>query len=88
MNWGEIMELVQLKQDIKSKKLKKFYVFTGTELGVMGIYLSEIGNVLKADSVADIWKKLTVKNLKNESYVFCVRDDKDFLKNTELLGIP
>lgn len=84
LNWGEIMELVQLKQDIKSKKLKKFYVFTGTELGVMGIYLSEIGNVLKADSVADIWKKLTVKNLKNESYVFCVRDDKDFLKNTEL----
>lgn len=78
------MELVQLKHDIKTKKLKKFYIFTGTELGVMGIYISEIGNVLKADSVADIWKKLTVKNLKNESYVFCVKDDKDFLKNTEL----
>lgn len=75
------MDIVQLKKDIKTGNLSNFYIFTGTEIGVMNVYINKMGDVQRVDNVAQVWKKLTVKNLKNERNIYCIRDDKEFIKD-------
>lgn len=78
------MDLVQLKKDIKSKKLSNLYIFTGEEIGVMNVYIDKMGSVQRVDSVSSIWKNLTTKSLNKKKRIYCVRDDKEFIKDDKL----
>lgn len=74
------MDLVQLKKQIKEKKLDNFYILAGEEIGVLNLYINKMGsNVVRADEVADIWRNLTTRTLGREDTVYVVRDDKKFM---------
>lgn len=74
------MDLVQLKKQIKEKKLNNFYILAGEEIGVLNMYINKMGaNIVRADEVADIWRNLTTRTLGREDTVYVVRDDKKFM---------
>lgn len=74
------MDLVQLKKQIKEKKLNNFYILAGEEIGVLNMYINKMGsNIVRADEVADIWRNLTTRTLGRENTVYVVRDDKKFM---------
>lgn len=75
------MDIVQLKQQIKSGQLENVYIMTGEEIGIMNIYVNKMGDdIVRADSVLSIWRQLTSKSLMEGFKTYVVRDDKDFLK--------
>lgn len=81
------MDLTVLKDQIMKKNLSNFYIFTGVELGIQKIYLDKMSEVsglqmIRADSVLDIYKRCTVKSLFGaETNMYVIRDDKDVTKN-------
>lgn len=80
------MTLIDLKEDIIHKRLKNFYIFTGTEIGIMNIYLKQMSRVYgmpitRANSVADIYNSCTTRSLFGASkHFYVIRDDTDFTK--------
>ena len=79
------MEVIDLKNLIKSKQIPNFMVFTGEEYMVQKIYIQQIAKVQNLtvkyiDAVADIAKQLGSKSLFSEHYLYVVRDDKDFMQ--------
>lgn len=74
-------DLVSFQKDIRTNNLKPFYIFYGEEIGLMNVYLNQMGNVVRETSVSTIWKTLTQKGLVSNHRIFAVRDDKDFLSN-------
>lgn len=74
-------DLVQFQKDIRGKQLKPFYILYGEEIGLMNVYLNQLPNVVREESVASVWRTLTQKGLVENSRTFVVRDDKDFLSN-------
>lgn len=80
------MTLIDLKEDIIHKRLKNFYVFTGTEIGIMNIYLGQMSRVYgvpitRADSVADVYSSCTTRSLFGATkHFYVIRDDTDFTK--------
>ena len=84
--WVNQMEVIDLKNLIKQNQIPRFMIFTGDEYMVQKIYIQQIAKVqgLKVrytDSVADIAKYLGSKSVFNEHYLYCVRDDRDFMQN-------
>lgn len=81
------MNITDLKSQIMQNKLSNFYIFTGTELGIINIYLKEMSNKLnlpitRAESVLSIYGKCMGGSMFGDSIGFYViRDDKDFPKN-------
>lgn len=78
------MEVIDLKNLIKQNQIPHFMIFTGDEYMVQKIYIQQIAKtqglkVRYADSVADIAKYLGSKSVFNEHYLYCVRDDRDFM---------
>lgn len=74
------MDIVALKKQIKDKKLDNFYILAGEEIGVLNVYISQMGdNVVRADEVSEIWTKLTSRTLGTQPAVYVVRDDKKFM---------
>lgn len=59
---------------------KKFYIFIGDDIGLQNRYIKQLGNYVRADSVADIWDKLTNKTLFG-SKTYVIRDDMEFISN-------
>ena len=56
------MNVMDLKTQIVKNELSNFYIFTGTEIGIMNIYLEEMSNkvnlpITRADSVSSIYTK-------------------------------
>lgn len=74
-------DLVSFQKDIRTNNLKPFYILYGEEIGLMNVYLNQIGNVVRETSVSTVWKPLTQKGLVPNHRIFAVRDDKDFLSN-------
>lgn len=74
-------DLVSFQKDIRTNNLKPFYILYGEEIGLMNVYLNQMGNVARETSVSTIWKTLTQKGLVSNHRIFAVRDDKDFLSN-------
>lgn len=74
-------DLVSFQKDIRTNNLKPFYILYGEEIGLMNVYLNQMGNVVRETSVSTIWKTLTQKGLVSNHRIFAVRDDKDFLSN-------
>lgn len=75
------MDLVQLKKQIKEKKLNNFYILAGEEIGVLNMYINKMGtNIVRADEVGDVWRNLTSRTLgSNSNTIYVVRDDKKFI---------
>lgn len=81
------MDIVTLNKQIRDKQLSKFYVFCGEDISLQNFYLEKMGNIVRVDTVAEVWTKL--KNKKSlfkqaEQSVFVVRDDMDFINNSKL----
>lgn len=74
-------DLVSFQKDIRTNNLKPFYILYGEEIGLMNVYLNQMGNVVRESSVSTVWKPLTQKGLVPNHRIFAVRDDKDFLSN-------
>lgn len=74
-------DLVSFQKDIRTNSLKPFYILYGEEIGLMNVYLNQMGNVVRETSVSTVWKPLTQKGLVPNHRIFAVRDDKDFLSN-------
>ena len=74
-------DLVSFQKDIRTNNLKPFYILYGEEIGLMNVYLNQMGNVVRESSVSTVWKPLTQKGLVPNYRIFAVRDDKDFLSN-------
>lgn len=74
-------DLVSFQKDIRTNNLKPFYILYGEEIGLMNVYLNQMGNVVRETSVSTVWKPLTQKGLVPNYRIFAVRDDKDFLSN-------
>ena len=84
------MTIIDLKDQIIKNNLSNFYIFTGTEIGIINIYLKQMSNKLglpitRADSVLSIYGKCQGGSLFGDSTGFYViRDDKDFMKQEQL----
>lgn len=81
MSLKPINNMITLKNDINNKSLQPFYIFAGNDIGLMNLYISKMGNVVRADNVASIWTKITSRTLfdKADPTIYVVRDDKDFM---------
>lgn len=80
------MNIMDLKSQIMKNEMTNFYIFTGTEIGIMNIYLEEMSNkvnlpITRADSVSSIYTKCMGGSLFGDDVGFYViREDKDFMK--------
>lgn len=83
------MNIGTVKQQIKDKQPKHFYVFTGDEVAVMDIYINKIAECIgvkptRADSVIDIMGKITGNSFINSCGCYVIREDTDFLKQEKV----
>ena len=79
------MNLAELKKSIIDKRFNNVYIFTGDEIKVMNIYITQIANaqsrtVIRKDNVGEIFKTLKISKLTKESNVYVILDDFDFVK--------
>ena len=73
---------MDLMSDIRTNKLKPFYIFIGEEIGLMNVYLGQIKpNVIRESSILTTLPSLTQRSLIESNRVYAVRDDKDFISN-------
>ncbi len=82
------MNIATLKAKIKSGQLDKFYVFVGEEIEVMRLYVNQLAKsvnkkVQVCESVEIAVKQMGKGALLNESKVYYVIDDDDFIKQSE-----
>lgn len=80
------MNITDVKTDIKNKTIKPYYIFAGDEIEVQRIYINKIAEVLgydvvRADSIADVWSNIISPTLFDKPSVYVVRDDKDLLQD-------
>lgn len=78
------MEIADVKQQIKTGKFDKVYVFYGTEHAVMKIYLNMMatkGNMrlTYVDSLLDLMTGAKTKALIPERHLYIIMDDKEYL---------
>ena len=78
------MKIVDVKNQIKSKSPKSFYIFTGEELEVINIYINKIAEcrnleVSRIDSISNIYSKFLSKSFVTKNYCYVLRDDKELL---------
>lgn len=84
------MTIIDLKDQIIKNNLSNFYIFTGTEIGIINIYLQQMSNKLglpitRADSILSIYGRCQGGSLFGDSTGFYViRDDRDFMKQEQL----
>ena len=45
-------DLVSFQKDIRTNNLKPFYILYGEEIGLMNVYLNQMGNVVRESSVS------------------------------------
>ena len=83
------MDVATLKAKIKSKQLPPYLIFAGDEWKVQEIYIKQIAKVtgkevVRIDSVTEIYRKLKSRSFTKKSNIYIVRDDKELMKNEKL----
>lgn len=83
------MTVQEVKTQIRNKSVKSFYIFTGSESKVIDIYIRKIAEckkseVLRADSISEIYSKFLSKSLVTNNYCYVLRDDKELLAQDKL----
>jgi len=86
------MEVIDLKNLIKSNQIPNFMIFAGEEYMVQKIYIQQIAKVMNLkvqyiDAVADIVQSLGTKSLFSENHLYLVRDDKDFMQSDKVAEV-
>ncbi len=80
------MEINELKQQIKTGKFDKWYIFNVQECATAKIYIKKMAEkgdftVSYPDTISDIYSKLNQKSLISLPNIYVIIDDKDFLTN-------
>lgn len=83
------MNIADVKTDIKNRTIKSYYIFSGDEIEIQRIYINKIAEVLnyevvRVDSISDVWEDITSPVLFGNPRVYVVRDDKDLLQDDTL----
>ena len=77
-----MLDLLDFQTQIREGNLLPFYIFTGEEIELQNIYLKQMGDVVRIDSVADVYNRITSKLISTNKFaVYVVRDDMDFIKS-------
>lgn len=79
------MDVSTLKAKIKSKQIPNYLIFTGPEWKVQQIYVEQIAKVtsseiIRIDSIKDVFSNLRSKAFLSVSKLFLVRDDVELLQ--------
>ena len=80
------MNITDVKTDIKNKTIKPYYIFAGEEIEIQRIYIEKIAEVigyqvLRPNSIADVWDSIITPTLFDTPAIYVVRDDKDLMQN-------
>ena len=83
------MDINDVKQHIKNKKLLPFYCFTGEEVGIMRIYIHKMAECVNAELVFVDTVSSIVYNIMNNSLIagckiFVIHNDLEFLKHDDV----
>ena len=83
------MQLYELKQELKNKKLRNFYIFNGLEAGLKTIYVKKIIDcaqtpLLYVDTVKSILLSLQNHSLFHDKTIYYISGDKDILELEKL----
>lgn len=79
------MTIVELKSNLILNKLPNLLIFTGSETGVMNIYIKQILDklkiqVVKSESIKDVISLCSGNSFFKSKKIFIVNDDLEFLK--------
>lgn len=82
------MEVSEVQKQIKENNLNHIYIFTGDEVEVQRIYINKIIEVsklpvIKADSVINIYPKLTQKSFVSVDNLYLIYNDMEFTTNAD-----
>lgn len=83
------METSTIKLDIKSNKIRPYYIFTGEELKIQDIYIEKLANgktIRRVDSFSSIARKLNSGMLLSIPKCYVIRDDIEFTKEDSIWG--
>lgn len=83
------MDVSSLKAHIKTKELPHIMIFAGDEWQVQKIYIEQIAKALqlenkRVDAVSDILPALRNKSFVKQSFLYVIRDDKEFVTSEKL----
>ena len=83
------MTVQDVKTQIRNKSVKSFYIFTGSESKVIDVYVNKISEckgieVVRADSISEIYSKFLSKSLVTNDYCYVLQDDKELLTHDKL----
>ena len=83
------MNVSDVKQQIKSKSLDNYYVFTGDELEVMNIFVKKIADIAgakinRADTLSSVFSKMQNKTFLSTKTCYVIRDDKEYLSAEDI----
>lgn len=84
------MNLIKLKEHITNNKFAPLYIFMGTEIRVMNIFLEDMAKVscrqIKyLDTVSALYNKMGIKNILTTPTIYVIRGDVDYIKQTEVV---
>lgn len=81
---GGVMNIAELKKDIKANNLAGLYIFTGEEIYIRNLYIEQIvdlGFIWKElPTVAELFKSVGTTKLIQKPTLYVIRDDMDFIK--------
>lgn len=80
------MNIADVKTQIKNKKIQPYYIFAGEEIEIQRLYINKIAEVLgldvvRVESIADVWSSIVTPILFDSACVYVVRDDKDLIQD-------
>lgn len=81
--------LQALKTELKTKSINSFYIFTGPEWIAQNTFISQIAKikhyeVMRINSITEIYSKLKNNAFIKKDFVYVVRDDKQFMESEKL----
>ena len=84
-----VMNITDVKTDIKNKTIKHYYIFAGEEIEIQRIYVEKIAQVLgyrviRPECIAEVWESIITPTLFDTPAVYVVRDDKDLMQDEVL----
>jgi DNA polymerase III delta subunit len=81
---GGVMNIAELKKDMKANNLAGLYIFTGEEIYIRNLYIEQIvdlGFIWKElPTVAELFKSVGTTKLIQKPTLYVIRDDIDFIK--------
>lgn len=83
------MDINTLHSQLRQNQVEHLYMFTGTEIEVQKIYYNQIAkianlDIVRVDSIADIYGKLRNTSFIQLNHCYLIRDDKEIQTNEQL----